>query len=571
MQPQHAVTLRIRRLMPLVAFALVATFVLAHASPAHAEAIFLDPGHGGRYPGAVYSGVEEQWVNLLIALEARDILLARGHRVMLSRTTDVTLENGDRPTWHYVEAEDQFYLYADGKTGVYSYLPDSSPIPYDDLQIRCDQANTWGADVFVSIHNNAGGTSAQGTETFYNSWTTPADLEAGSVLASYIQEEVVTTAGTYDRRVDDIGFYVIKWANMPSALVEVAFLSNAADRARLLSPTFRYNAAQGIADGIERYLAEDPIQPREERIEGADRYGTAAAAALAAWPEGADTVIVASGQTWPDSLAAAPLSHALDAPVVLATESGLTSETAAAIATLDPSSIVLLGGERALTSAVTTAVAEAASIETTMVSRIAGADRYETAALIAAEVGADGGEVILVNGKTYPDAVSASAYAAMAGTPILLTRASGISTAAAGFLASNEETLTGAIVIGGPAVIAESLVGELEESMPVEWLFGADRYATNLAVLQRFWAAGDVRPYVATGTDFPDALVAGAIAGRDGQPVLLCGARYLPATTREWIMHDTARIPSFTMVGGPNALSYLLEWEFVKARRVPEL
>ena len=131
------------------------------------------------------------------------------------------------------------------------------------------------------------------------------------------------TAGTYDRRVDDIGFYVIRWANMPAALVEVAFLSNPVDRARLLSATFRRNAAIGIADGIERYLATDPIQPREPRIAGGDRYETAAKAALTGWPDGAETVIVASGEQWPDSLAAAPLSKRLG---ITASRSVATSE-----------------------------------------------------------------------------------------------------------------------------------------------------------------------------------------------------------------------------------------------------
>ncbi len=570
MQPQPTVVDRIRRTRALqLATAFVALITFLTPSPARAASIFIDPGHGGRYPGAVYAGVEEQWINLLIALETRTELIVRGHRVNMSRTGDYTIENGDRPTWHWDEAAQTYYLYADGKTGVYSYTPDGSAVAYDDLQARCDSANLWGADVFVSIHNNAGGSSATGTETFYNSWETDTDRILSQRLATYVQQGVVASAGTYSRRVDDVGYYVIRWANMPAALVEVAFLSNPNDRAKLLSASFRRRAAVGIADGIERYLASDPHKPREQRIEGPDRYATAAAAARSAWPDGADTVIVASGEQWPDALAAAPLSQHLDAPVLLAPADRIGPAAAEAITALGPETIVLLGGAQALSSAVATEAAAAASIETTMVARIAGINRYETAALIAREIGPGSGQVIFVNGETYPDAVSASAYAAATASPILLVQRSTLPTQTAAFLDDNAGDLTDAYAIGGPAVISEPLLNSaLRTRVRTEWLYGADRYATNLKVVKRFWPSGDVRPFVATGSDFPDALVAGSIAGRTDEPIVLCGAKYLPGFTREWIMHDTARIRSFTMMGGPQALSYLLEWELAKARRV---
>jgi len=570
MQPQHTVAERIRRTSaPRIAAALVALVILLPASPAWAASVFIDPGHGGRYPGAVYAGVEEQWVNLLIALEARTELIARGHDVRLSRTGDYTIETGDRPTWHWDEGMQTYHLYADGQTGAYSYTPNGSPVTYDDLQARCDAANAWGADVFISIHNNAGSSSATGTETFYNSWNTDTDRILSQRLATYVQQGVVASAGTYNRRVDDIGFYVIRWANMPAALVEVAFLSNPDDRANLLSSTFRRRAAIGIADGIERYLATNPHTSREARIEGADRYATAAAAARSAWPAGARTVIVASGEQWPDALAAAPLSWHLDAPVLLAPADRIGQHAAEALAALKPESIVLLGGEQALDPAVLEQAASAASIETTMVSRIAGADRYETAALVASEVATTSPRAIIVSGEAFPDAVSASAYAAMTGTPILLTRRSTLPSATTEFLDASADTITRAVVVGGPAVIDDSVVIALREMLPTGRVHGPDRYATNLALIKRYWPTGDIAPHVATGTDFPDALVAGSVAGRAGQPILLCGPKYLPGPTREWVMHETARIPSFTMMGGPKALSYLLEWELAKARRVP--
>jgi hypothetical protein len=85
--------------------------------------------------------------------------------------------------------------------------------------------------------------------------------------------------------------------------------------------------------------------------------------------------------------------------------------------------------------------------------------------------------------------------------------------------------------------------------------------------MRRFWPDGDVRPFVAKATDFPDALVAGVIAARDGRPIMLTGTRYLPARTREFLMNDEERITGFTMIGGERAVSPLMEWQFVKAMR----
>jgi N-acetylmuramoyl-L-alanine amidase/putative cell wall-binding protein len=561
-------TVRTRALaacFPTCALALAVTLVLACASPALAATVFLDPGHGGRYPGAVCGGIEEQYVNLLIALETRNVLTSRGHTVKMSRTGDYTIFNGDRPTWHWDEATGTYYLYADGKTGVYSYPGASSAIAFDDLQVRCDAANASGADIFISIHNNAGG-SASGTETYYNSWDTATDTILGNRLATFIQEGVVASAGTANRKVDDVGYYVIKWTNMPGALIEVAFLSNSADRARLLNANFRHKVAVGIANGVDRYFATDPYTPREPRISGADRYATSVAASTSGWPDGADAVIIASGEQWPDSLAAAPLSGVLNAPVLLTASSGLVASTAAEIARLAPERIVLLGGESALAPAVAEAAATAASIETTAVTRIAGANRYETAALIAEAVGGGGGGITVVSGEAYPDAVSASAYCAMQKTPILLTRTQSLSTHVTDFLAAHSDEVTHAVVVGGPAVVSEAAVKALQAQVGTEWLWGANRYETNRKVIERYWPSGDLDPLVATATNFPDALVAGPLGARRGQPVMLCGWKYLSAPTREWIMHNNGRIYSFTMMGGTSVLSTVLEWELDKAR-----
>jgi len=353
---------------------------------------------------------------------------------------------------------------------------------------------------------------------------------------------------------------------MPSALIEVGFLSNASDRSLLLSSTYRHKVAVGIANGIERYLASDPYRARERRIEGPNRYATAVAAADAGWPDGAETVLLSSGEQWPDSLAAGPLSLAWDAPILLTPTARLAPETAQALARLKPSRIVVLGGEPAVSAATAEAARIAAGLAAADMERIAGQNRYETAALVAGEVGVTSGTVVVVSGQAYPDAVSGASLAAMTGSPILLTRGDILAGEVRSFIETHSAETSTAIVIGGPPTITTAVTTSLGELCDVSWVYGPNRYATNLAVIKRYWPTGPLAPYVATGTNFPDALVAGALAGADRQPIMLCGRASLPAATREWIMHETDRIGGFTMMGSHAALARVLEWEFLKAR-----
>jgi N-acetylmuramoyl-L-alanine amidase/putative cell wall-binding protein len=509
----------------------------------------------------VYAGIEEQYVNHLIALETRAVLQSRGHTVAMSRTSDANVCSSDIPTWHWDETDQQYYLYADAKTGAY-------PIPYDDLQMRCDKANRWEADVFISIHNNAGG--GTGTETYYNSWDTVTDTGPSKVLATYLQQDIVAAAGTYDRKVDDVGYYVIRWANMPAALVEVAFLDNSTDRSRLLSSTFRHKVAVGIANAIDHYLNAKLIRPIEPRIAGATRYETAIEAARSGWPTGADTVLIASGENWPDSLTASPLSYRLDAPLLLTPKAALPASVAAMITQLGAKNVIVLGGTAAVSSAAAASAAHAAGINPSAVVRYAGATRYETAALAAESLGTTpGAGVVVVSGETYVDAVSASSFAAMRGMPILLTPRDSLAAATSAFIARHSAEVTSAVIVGGTAVVSSAVQMALPRTVSVERLAGPDRYATNLAVVKRFWPEGDISPYAATAHNFPDALAAGGLAAKNGQPVMIFGWRYLDKGTREFIMQQNDRLRGWTIMGSYNALDYLLDWELAKARRLP--
>jgi N-acetylmuramoyl-L-alanine amidase len=127
------------------------------------------------------------------------------------------------------------------------------------LEERARIANTMKATIFVSIHcNSVEQTAPHGTETFlYAPMDRPELFEQRTErvrLANAIQSELVKKINRPDRGVKDSNLSVLRNTTMPSALVEVAFMSNAEDMALLLDSAFQQRAAEGIANGITKYL-----------------------------------------------------------------------------------------------------------------------------------------------------------------------------------------------------------------------------------------------------------------------------------------------------------------------------
>jgi hypothetical protein len=193
------------------------------------------------------------------------------------------------------------------------------------------------------------------------------------------------------------------------------------------------------------------------------------------------------------------------------------------------------------------------------VRRIGGADRFATAAAVAAEAGAPAGEAVVVSGTTFPDAVSAGALTATANRPpVLLTQRDALPAATREALLALD--VTRVTVIGGGAAVDETVLDELRAlDLDVVRLAGDSRFTTSVAVaeeaMRRF--RGEVPVVFATGGDFPDALAAGALAARRIGPVILVPAdgpgqrldAFLRARTRRWTQA--------TVVGGTAAVSDL--------------
>ncbi|MEA5535917.1 N-acetylmuramoyl-L-alanine amidase [Crocosphaera sp. XPORK-15E] len=173
--------------------------------------VVIDPGHGGKDPGAVgLGGLQEKNVILPISLEVTQILKQQGVEVMLTRNADY----------------------------------------FVSLQGRTDMANRARADIFVSIHANAvggGRSNVNGLEVFY----------AGNrQLADAIHRSIMRSINVRDRGVKQARFYVLRNSRMPSSLVEVGFVTGAEDNPRLQDPAYRSQMARAIAQGILDYIQQ---------------------------------------------------------------------------------------------------------------------------------------------------------------------------------------------------------------------------------------------------------------------------------------------------------------------------
>ena len=187
--------------------------------------VILDPGHGGRDPGAVGP----------TGLKEKDVTLAVSHRVAfyLSPVMDAVLTRSD----------DRDFSPAD--------KPFSSDI---DIGHRARQVvNKSGADVCVSTHCNSLSTKpeAHGVETFRH-----VNKPLDDRLARAIQKRLAAATGRADRGVKTANFGMIRVPTMPAALVELPFISNPAEEELLRGPGFQDRCARAIAEGVAEYLGE---------------------------------------------------------------------------------------------------------------------------------------------------------------------------------------------------------------------------------------------------------------------------------------------------------------------------
>lgn len=182
----------------------------------YSRIVIIDPGHGGKFTGTTGNGLLEKDVNLSIGLKVLDLLEKDG-RVKA-----------------YATRLDDVHLHTDLST---------------ELLMRSAIANSSG-DLYVSIHCNAFTEVSNGTETYYDTGNDKLALGISKKVADIMQKNLLAALGSKDRKVQTSDFSVLRNTKIPAVLVEVGFISNPEEAAKLATDDYQAKAAKAIFDSI---------------------------------------------------------------------------------------------------------------------------------------------------------------------------------------------------------------------------------------------------------------------------------------------------------------------------------
>jgi N-acetylmuramoyl-L-alanine amidase len=196
--------------------------------PLTGEIILLDPGHGGPDGGAGDSDALEKDIALNVSLKVRDYLQEQGALVIMTR-------------------EDDRDLAPEGTKGY-------SRRKVEDLKRRLSMINESEADFFLSIHlNSIPSARWSGAQTFY-----APQIKENAAAAKFIQDELRRNLENTERKAKPISnVYILKYAKKPGALVEIGFLSNPGEKARLKTEEYQEKVAASIYNGVLRYFTDE--------------------------------------------------------------------------------------------------------------------------------------------------------------------------------------------------------------------------------------------------------------------------------------------------------------------------
>jgi putative cell wall-binding protein len=300
-------------------------------------------------------------------------------------------------------------------------------------------------------------------------------------------------------------------------------------------------------------VIEDRFSKVQVRLAGADRYATAAATSRSSFSPGVPVAYVATGSSFPDALAGGPAAARTGGPVLLVTAGDVPPATATELTRLKPARIIVLGGTGAVSAAVADRLRAYATTGT--VQRLAGADRYGTAARVSAATFAAGAPVAYVaTGTAFPDALAGGVAAGRQKGPVLLVTTGAVPAVTATELARLKPARI--VVLGGTGAIRDSVASALRAytTGTVTRISGPDRYATAVAVSKATTGTDAPRTvYLATGAAFPDGLAGTPVAVRANGPLLIVPSGGLTDALRAELRRLNP--PRVVILGGTGAVS----------------
>ena len=204
---------------------------LPFATSNYQKVIFLDPGHGGKDPGAQYLGLKEKDLNLQVSMQLKTKLESLGYKVIMSRSSDIDV---------------------------------------DFITERSRMSNETNADMFISIHFNATGHGLNSGEHGIQTYTylptgnipsvinkkwhdNPTRLKYSYKLGSYIHQSVLTTTHAKDAGLLAKSFAVLRETNKPAVLLELGYMDDSKESQKIRTKEYQQKLVDGITQGIQKY------------------------------------------------------------------------------------------------------------------------------------------------------------------------------------------------------------------------------------------------------------------------------------------------------------------------------
>ncbi|WP_419819307.1 cell wall-binding repeat-containing protein [Glaciibacter flavus] len=271
--------------------------------------------------------------------------------------------------------------------------------------------------------------------------------------------------------------------------------------------------------------------PGTFRLSGNDRYGTAAAISSRFNP-GVPVLYIATGENYPDALAASALAGRQSSPLLLVQPGAIPAVIWDEILRLQPHKIVIAGGLAAISAAVATQLGTVAPVL-----RVSGTDRYDTSRQLAQQSGLRASSIFVATGLNFPDALSASAAAAAKQGSVVLVPGTNGDVDAATYDTFSQLGANELLIAGGTSVVSPQMETALRSRYTVSRLAGTDRWGTGVAINQASFSSPST-VYLAVGTNYADALAGGALAGATQSPLFIVPSNCVPdnvsAQIRSW-------------------------------------
>lgn len=293
--------------------------------------------------------------------------------------------------------------------------------------------------------------------------------------------------------------------------------------------------------------------PCAVRISGGDRYATASQVSQKNWIN-SQNVILVSGEGYADAVSASVLSKKLDAPILLTRSDKLNSYTANEIDRLKPKNVYIIGGSVSISQNIRDILSERYNVIS-----LGGSNRYETNVKVADELvklGVNADNVLVVGGNGFSDALSVAPIAAAKDEIVLLANNNeNLIKPAADFIKVNNSKAT---IIGTENVIKSSIYNDFKAVKRIDG--GENRFDTNLKILDEFnYALKNDKIYIAnaSGNGYADALVASAVAGKTGSPLVLLDSQSSLETKAalSYITGNRTETSELNVIGGTSVIT----------------